>query len=165
MTARMRERYESEIRPALVKEFEYGNEMRAPALKKIVVNIGLGEAIQNARALDAASADLTTITGQKPVTTRGGTGVKGARILNRLAQADVHHNLLERRRAHLVAVFEFFDQRSANLRFVALAHPCCHASASSRCPRRIFCRLGLARRLLAREWRPASPRRSSCRSA
>jgi large subunit ribosomal protein L5 len=80
MTARMRERYESEIRPALVKEFEYGNQMRAPELKKIVVNIGLGEAIQNARALDAASADLTTITGQKPVTTRAKKSIANFKI-------------------------------------------------------------------------------------
>jgi large subunit ribosomal protein L5 len=80
MTARMRERYESEIRPALVKEFEYGNPMRAPELKKIVVNIGLGEALQNARALDAASADLTAITGQKPVTTRAKKSIANFKV-------------------------------------------------------------------------------------
>jgi large subunit ribosomal protein L5 len=70
MPARIRERYATEVQPALVKEFEYQNSMQAPQLKKIVVNIGLGEALQNAKALDAAAADLTAITGQKPVVTR-----------------------------------------------------------------------------------------------
>jgi large subunit ribosomal protein L5 len=80
MTARVRERYQSEVRPALIKEFEYKNQMQAPELKKIVVNIGLGEAIQNARALDAASADLTAITGQKPVVTRAKKSIANFKI-------------------------------------------------------------------------------------
>jgi large subunit ribosomal protein L5 len=70
MPARIRERYESELKSTLINEFSYRNPLQAPRLAKIVVNIGLGEAIQNAKALDAASADLTTITGQKPVVTR-----------------------------------------------------------------------------------------------
>ena len=56
--------------PALVREFGYGNVMQAPRLEKVTVNIGLGEAIQDAKALDAASADIGTITGQKAVITR-----------------------------------------------------------------------------------------------
>src|ERR1700693_6086328 len=80
MAARVHERYASEVRPALVKEFDYRNQMQAPQLKKIVVNIGLGEAIQNAKALDAASADLTAITGQKPVVTRAKKSIANFKV-------------------------------------------------------------------------------------
>jgi large subunit ribosomal protein L5 len=66
----LRQRYEEEVRPALVKEFEYQNPMEVPRLTKITVNIGLGEALTNSKAVDAAVADLTTITGQKPVVTK-----------------------------------------------------------------------------------------------
>jgi large subunit ribosomal protein L5 len=66
----LRQRYEEEVVPALVKEFDYQNPMQVPRLTKIVVNIGLGEALTNSKAVDAAVGDLTTITGQKPVTTR-----------------------------------------------------------------------------------------------
>jgi large subunit ribosomal protein L5 len=68
--ARLKEKYKTEIVPALMKEFEYDNVMQVPKLEKIVVNIGLGEAIQNAKAIDAAVGDLTQIAGQKPVVTR-----------------------------------------------------------------------------------------------
>jgi len=68
--ARMRDKYREEVVPALMKEFEYGNVMEAPKLTKIVINIGLGEAVQNAKAIDAAVGDLTAITGQRPVVTR-----------------------------------------------------------------------------------------------
>jgi large subunit ribosomal protein L5 len=64
------ERYKAEIAPTLIKEFEYGNIMEVPKLTKVVVNIGLGESIQNAKAVDAAVGDLMLITGQKPVVTR-----------------------------------------------------------------------------------------------
>jgi large subunit ribosomal protein L5 len=67
---RMRERYQKEIAPALVKGFELGNVMQVPRITKVVVNIGAGEALDNPKALEAAVADLTTITGQKPVTTK-----------------------------------------------------------------------------------------------
>ncbi len=70
MTPRLKERYRKEILPALVKEFNYKNLMAVPRLRKIVVNMGLGEAIQNAKLLDAASRELAQITGQKPVITR-----------------------------------------------------------------------------------------------
>ena len=67
---RLKERYEKEISDNLIKHFGYHNVMQAPRLEKIVVNIGIGEAIQNAKALEAAEKDLTAITGQHPITTR-----------------------------------------------------------------------------------------------
>jgi len=70
MTARLQERYRNEIVPQLVREFGYTSAMQAPRLSKVVINIGLGEAIQNAKALDAAAKDVMTITGQKPVVTK-----------------------------------------------------------------------------------------------
>ena len=70
MSSGLRQRYEEEVVPALVKEFEYGNPMQVPRLSKITVNIGLGEALTNNKAVDAAVADMTTITGQKPVVTK-----------------------------------------------------------------------------------------------
>jgi large subunit ribosomal protein L5 len=60
-------RYRSEVVPALMKQFEYANPNMVPGLEKIVVNIGIGEALTNAKAIDAASGDLTMITGQKPI--------------------------------------------------------------------------------------------------
>ena len=70
MGPRLKERYKNEIVPALMKEFNYANLMGVPRLRKIVVNMGLGEAIQNAKLLDSASQELGQITGQKPVITR-----------------------------------------------------------------------------------------------
>lgn len=67
---RMQERYNNEIAPALLKSFGFKNVMQVPRLEKIVVNIGLGEALDNPKALEAAVTDLTTITGQKPVQTK-----------------------------------------------------------------------------------------------
>ncbi len=68
--ARLYETYKSDVIPALMTEFGYDNVMQAPKLTKIVVNIGLGESIQNAKAIDAAVGDLTAIVGQKPVVTK-----------------------------------------------------------------------------------------------
>ena len=70
MVARLGERYKAEIVETLMKDFRYDNVMQVPKLTKIVVNIGLGESIQNAKAIDAAVNDLTLITGQRPVVTR-----------------------------------------------------------------------------------------------
>jgi large subunit ribosomal protein L5 len=67
---RLKEKYLKEIRPALKERFNYKNVMEIPKLEKVIVNMGLGEAIQNPKALDAAVTDLTAITGQKPVVTR-----------------------------------------------------------------------------------------------
>ena len=66
----MRERYEREIVPALMQEFKFDNVMRVPRVKKVVLNIGLGEATQNPKALESAEKDLATISGQHPVVTR-----------------------------------------------------------------------------------------------
>ncbi|MCW5880492.1 MAG: 50S ribosomal protein L5 [Anaerolineae bacterium] len=66
----LKNRYSEQIVPQLFQEFGYSNIMQVPKVKKIVVNIGAGEALQNPKALDAAVRDLTTITGQKPVITR-----------------------------------------------------------------------------------------------
>ena len=68
--ARVRDRYRDEAIPALTSDFGYKNVYQVPKLDKIVVNIGLGEAVQNGRALDAAVSDLRWITGQAPVVTR-----------------------------------------------------------------------------------------------
>jgi large subunit ribosomal protein L5 len=64
---RLKQRYLEEIRPTLIDELHYPNVMAAPRLEKIVINIGIGEAIANGKALDAATADLQAITGQKPI--------------------------------------------------------------------------------------------------
>ncbi|MFQ5903039.1 MAG: 50S ribosomal protein L5, partial [Candidatus Binatia bacterium] len=68
--ARLKERYRNEILPYLQKEFGYKNIMQAPKLKKIVVNMGLGEAVQNPKLIDSAVEELARITGQRPVVTR-----------------------------------------------------------------------------------------------
>ncbi len=69
-TPRLLERYRNEVVPAMRKEFDYPNIMRVPRIEKVVLNIGLGEALGNAKALDSASADMATIAGQKPVITK-----------------------------------------------------------------------------------------------
>jgi large subunit ribosomal protein L5 len=66
----LKERYQEEISPALMKSLNLDNVMEVPGLEKIVVNIGVGEALENARALEAAVADMTTVTGQKPIVTK-----------------------------------------------------------------------------------------------
>ncbi len=70
MAPRLKERYQKEVIPALKKEFNYSNLMAVPRLRKIVLNMGLGEAIQNAKLLDSATNELGQIAGQKPVITR-----------------------------------------------------------------------------------------------
>ncbi len=67
---RLRTQYQEEIAPRMREEFGYKNPMQVPRVEKIVVNVGLGEALQNAKALDAAVQDISTITGQHPVITR-----------------------------------------------------------------------------------------------
>ena len=66
----LKEKYQKEVSPSLMKEFGYDNVMQVPRLVKIVLNIGVGEAIQNAKSLEAAESDLTAISGQHPITTR-----------------------------------------------------------------------------------------------
>ena len=80
MASRLRERYRQEIVPTLVREFSYTSPMAAPRLEKIVINVGLGEAIQNAKALDAASSDVATITGQRPVITKAKKSIAAFKV-------------------------------------------------------------------------------------
>jgi large subunit ribosomal protein L5 len=77
---RMHQLYIAEVVPALVKEFRYKNAMQVPGLEKVVINIGLGEAIQNGRAIDAASNDLKTITGQAPIVIRARKSVAAFKL-------------------------------------------------------------------------------------
>ena len=70
MTPRLKEKYANEIIPAMMKEFSYGNIMQVPKMEKIVLNVGLGEAIQNIKLLEAAQKELGKITGQKAVITK-----------------------------------------------------------------------------------------------
>ena len=76
----MRQRYGDEIVPELLKEFDYSNVMQVPRIEKVVVNIGLGEAIQNGKAIDAASADIRQITGQQPIVIKARKSVAAFRL-------------------------------------------------------------------------------------
>jgi large subunit ribosomal protein L5 len=78
--AGLRQRYREEAVPALQRDFSYVNPMQIPRLEKVVINIGLGEAIANAKALDAAVGDLATITGQKPIVTRAKRSIAQFRV-------------------------------------------------------------------------------------
>ena len=77
---RLLAQYRTEIIPAMMREFGYSNPMEVPRLQKIVLNIGLGEALTNGRALEAAAQDLTTISGQKPIITRARKSIAGFKI-------------------------------------------------------------------------------------
>jgi large subunit ribosomal protein L5 len=68
--ARLKEKYQSDVVQAMIKEFGYKNPMQVPRLEKITLNVGVGEATQNAKAVDAAVAEITAIAGQKPVVTK-----------------------------------------------------------------------------------------------
>lgn len=68
--ARLKNKYRDEVVPAMIKEFGYTNTMQVPRLEKITINVGVGEATQNVKAIDAAVAEITAIAGQKPVVTR-----------------------------------------------------------------------------------------------
>jgi len=70
MTTRFQDRYQEVVKPALMQEFGYKNQLEVPRLEKIVVNMGVGEAVQDAKKMDAAVADMTAITGQRPVVIR-----------------------------------------------------------------------------------------------
>jgi large subunit ribosomal protein L5 len=77
---RLRQRYQDEIHGTLMREFGYSNPMQAPTLRKIAVNIGLGEALDNGRAIDSATQDLRAITGQRPVVTRAKRAISNFRL-------------------------------------------------------------------------------------
>jgi large subunit ribosomal protein L5 len=77
---RLKEKYSKEITPALVSKFNYKSVMQVPKIEKIVVNMGIGDAVQNAKSLDIAVEELATITGQKPVVTRAKKSIAGFRL-------------------------------------------------------------------------------------
>ena len=80
MASGLKERYDRAVKDELRKRFEYDNVMRIPRLEKVVLNIGMGESIGNAKAMDAAAGDLATITGQRPVVTRSKKAISNFRL-------------------------------------------------------------------------------------
>ena len=76
----LKKQYQEEIVPSLMNKFEYDSIMQAPKVEKIVINMGVGDAVQNAKALDTAVEELTTITGQKPVITKAKKSIAGFRL-------------------------------------------------------------------------------------
>jgi large subunit ribosomal protein L5 len=76
----MKERYQTEVVPALIKNMNLDNIMQVPKVQKIVINIGLGEAMDNPKALDAATADLLAITGQKPIITKARVSIANFKL-------------------------------------------------------------------------------------
>ncbi|MFC4323827.1 50S ribosomal protein L5 [Litchfieldia salsa] len=77
---RLKEKYQTEITPALMSKFNYTSVMQAPKLDKIVINMGVGDAVANSKALDNAVEELAAITGQKPVVTRAKKSIAGFRL-------------------------------------------------------------------------------------
>ncbi len=82
---RLKERYDQEIVPLIMKEREYRTRMRVPRLEKIVLNIGMGEAIQNPRALEAAASDLALISGQRPIITKAKRSIAAFKLRQGMA--------------------------------------------------------------------------------
>lgn len=80
MVPRLKETYRQDVVPALMKEFGYRNAMEVPRLEKVVINIGMGEALQNPKAMDSAASDIAAITGQKPVITRARRSIANFKI-------------------------------------------------------------------------------------
>jgi large subunit ribosomal protein L5 len=78
--ARLKEKYVNEVAGRLKEKFSYKNVMQIPKLEKVVINMGVGEAIQNAKAIDAAVGDLALITGQKPVVTKAKKSIAGFKL-------------------------------------------------------------------------------------
>ena len=83
--ARLKEKYREEIVPALRQEFQYGNIMQVPKLVKIVVNMGVGQATQNAKLLDTAVEELTAIAGQKPIIRRAKKSIAAFKLRSGMA--------------------------------------------------------------------------------
>lgn len=82
--ATLKEKYQKEVMPALQEKFGYNNVMAIPKLSKIVVNMGVGEATQNVKLLDGAVADLTTISGQKPIITRARKSIAAFKLREKM---------------------------------------------------------------------------------
>jgi large subunit ribosomal protein L5 len=107
---RLRDMYQQQVIPALMKEFGYKNIMQVPRLDRIVLNVGMGEAIQNVKLLESAATELGTITGQKPIVTRAKKAIAGFKLRQGLP-IGTKVTLRNRR------MYEFFD------RLVTLALP------------------------------------------
>ena len=107
---RLRDRYEQQAIPALMKEFGYKNVMQVPKLERVVLNVGMGEAVQNVKLLESAVTELGLITGQKPVVTRAKKAIAGFKLRQGLP-IGAKVTLRSRR------MYEFFD------RLVSLALP------------------------------------------
>ena len=101
--SRLYEKYKKEIVPELEKEFDISNMMAVPRLEKIIINVGVGEAIQNAKVLDSARAELSLITGQMPVVSRAKKSISAFKL--RKGQAIACYVTLRGRR-----MYEFFDR-------------------------------------------------------
>jgi large subunit ribosomal protein L5 len=82
---RLKARYREKVIPDLMKQFSYKNPMQVPRLEKVVINVGMGEAIQNAKLLEAAVNELTLITGQKPIVTRAKKSISGFKLRQGMA--------------------------------------------------------------------------------
>jgi large subunit ribosomal protein L5 len=101
--ARLIEHYRTNVMPALMKEFQYGNVMEVPRLEKIVVNMGLGEAIRNAKILDSAVQELAKIAGQRPVVTKARKSIATFKLRQGMSigcmvtiRADIMYEFLDR---------------------------------------------------------------------
>ena len=110
MAARLKERYQKEIAPAIAKEFGITNPMAIPRLDKIVINMGLGEAIANAKIVDTAAEELKAVTGQRPVTTRAKKSIASFKLRQGMPIGSMVTLRGER-------MYEFFD------RLVSIALP------------------------------------------
>lgn len=101
--SRLKVKYESQVIPALMKQFSYGNKMEVPKLDKIVINIGIGEYVQNQKVLDAVQRDIVTITGQKPVVMKAKKSIATFRLRAGMPNG-VKVTLRNRR------MYDFFDK-------------------------------------------------------
>jgi len=101
--ARLKTKYQNDVVPAMMREFSYQNTMQVPRLSKITVNVGLGEATQNAKAVDTAVAEITLITGQKPVVTRAKKAIANFKLREGIPIGC----MVTLRREHM---FEFLDR-------------------------------------------------------
>ena len=101
--ARLKTKYQSDVVPAMMKEFGYKNSMQVPRLEKITLNVGVGEATQNAKAIDSTVAEVTAIAGQKPVVTKS----KKAIANFKLREGVPIGCMVTLRRAHM---YEFLDR-------------------------------------------------------
>ena len=85
MANRLKEKYVNEVTPSLIEKFEYSSIMQAPKIEKIVLNMGVGDAVSNSKNLDEAVAELELIAGQKPVITRAKKSIAGFRLRDGMA--------------------------------------------------------------------------------